>query len=92
MIYPLNRYLVVVPIDNEEESSSTVLIPEGVSIKASAFCLVELVEPNASSSLRKGMKLVAQSHLLERAEIAGNTYYLLLENHVVGFLGNHEED
>ena len=76
MIYPTNRYLVVAPIEHE----------------ASAFCLVELVEPNAGSSLRKGMKLIAQSHLLERAEIAGNTYYLLLENHVVGFLGGHEKD
>ena len=92
MIYPTNRYLVVAPIEQEEENSSTVLIPEGVSIKASAFCLVELVEPNAASSLNKGMKLIAQSHLLERAEIAGNTYYLLLENHVVGFLGGHEKD
>ncbi len=87
MLYPLNKYLVVKPVEEEEkENSSVVLIPEGVVIKTSSFCLVELVEPNVNSTLRAGMKLVAQNHLLERAEIAGNTYYLLLENHVVGFL------
>ncbi len=92
MLYPLNKYLVVKPIqDNEKDNHSTVLIPDGVDIKKSTFCLVELVEPNVNSTLRAGMKLVTQSHLLESAEIAGNTYYLLLENYVVGFLGASEE-
>ena len=87
MLYPLNKYLVVKPVEEEEqENSSVVLITEGVDIKTSAFCLVELVEQNVNSTLRADMKLVAQNHILERAEIAGNTYYLLLENHVVGFL------
>ena len=92
MLYPLNKYLVVEPVkEAEKDSHSTVLIPEGVDIKTSSFCLVTLVEPNVNSNLRPGMKLVTQSHLLETAEIAGNTYYLLLENYVVGFLGAPEE-
>ena len=91
MIDPLNKYLVVRPLAREEESLTMVLIPEGVEVNTSAFCLVELLEASPGSTLKRGMKLVASTHMLERAEIAGNTYYLLLENYVVGSLRGQEE-
>ena len=91
MLYPLNKYLVVEPVCEEEQDKSTVLIPDGVELKStSPFCAVKLLEPNMNSNLRSGMTLVAPSHMVEKAEIHGRLYYLLLESQVVGFMGEDE--
>jgi len=91
MLFPVNRYLVVEPIEQDsEKNSSTVLVPDGIEMKTPRFSLVKLVEANSESSLLPGMSLLALSHMLENAEVNGKTYYLLLENQVVGFLGDDE--
>ena len=91
MLYPLNKYLAVEPVCEEEEDKSTVLVPEGVELKnTSPFCTVRLLEPNINSTLRSGMMLVAPSHMVEKVEIQDRTYYLLLESQVVGFIGDDE--
>ena len=92
MLYPLNKYLVVEPIeDSKQEDQPTVLLPEGVDLKSSSpFCTVKLVEPNVTSTLRAGMTLVVHSHMIEKAEIGNQSYYLLLEGQVIGFMGDDE--
>ena len=87
MLYPLNKYLVVEPIE-EIKKESGILVPEGVSIDNSVFKLVEVIEPHADSKLRVGMKILVPSHMVEQADFFGETYYLVLENHVVGFIGD----
>ncbi len=84
MLYPLNKYLVVNPLE-ETESTSGVLIPEDVKINTSAFKLVEVVEPHCTSQLNTGMKVLVPSHMIEEACFFGETYYLVTENNVVGF-------
>tara|TARA_R110000851_G_scaffold238906_1_gene391654 strand:+ start:142 stop:423 length:282 start_codon:yes stop_codon:yes gene_type:complete len=92
MLYPLNKYLVVEPLEEDQvENQPTVLLPAGVDLKKTTpFCTMKLVEPNANSSLRAGMTLVAHSHMVEEAEIGDRVYYLLLESQVVGFIGDNE--
>ena len=84
MLYPLNKYLVVEPIE-ETKTDTGVLVPEGVSIESGAFKLVKILEPHAASQLRSDMQVLVPSHMLEEATFSGKTYYLVTENNVVGF-------
>ena len=84
MLYPLNKYLVVKPVE-EIKTNSGVLVPEDIDINTSAFKLVEVLEPSSTSQLCSGMKVVVPSHMIEEATFSGKTYYLVTENNVLGF-------
>ena len=92
MIYPLNRYLTVKLIEQKkEEETSQILLPEVCYENSpSAYMLVEVVEQHAESKLRPGMRLIAPRSSVEVVDLGGETYYLLLENHAMGFLGKVE--
>ncbi len=83
MLYPLNKYLVVEPIE-ETKTSSGVLVPENISIDTSTFKLVKIIQVHTASELHPGMKVLVPSHMIEEATFSGKTYYLLTENNVVG--------
>ena len=87
-LYPLNRYLTVRPIEKKEEGGQpTVLVPESYYEESpSAYVVVEVLEANIDSKLKEGMWLLAPTSSVEVAEFHGQTHYLLLENHVMGFL------
>ena len=88
-LYPLNRYLTVRLVDRNEEKQeqSTVLVPDGYYEETpSAYVVAEVLEANIDSKLKEGMWLLAPTSAVETAEIHGQTHYLLLENHVMGFL------
>ena len=84
MLYPLNKYLVVEPIE-EVKKQSGVLVPEGVSVEESNFKLVKVLQPNVGSRLNTGMRVLVPTHMVEEASFFGEQYYLVTENHVVGF-------
>ena len=84
MFYPLNKYLVVKPID-EVKKQSGILVPEGVDVDNSTFKLVQVVQPNLDSKLNIGMKVLVPTPMMEEASFFGEQYYLVTENHVVGF-------
>ena len=84
MLYPLNKYLVVEPIE-EVKKQSGVLVPEGVDVETSVFKLVKIVQPNIDSRLNPGMRILVPTHMIEEASFFGEQYYLVTENHVVGF-------
>lgn len=93
MLFPVNKYLVVEPIEEDSDPGApTVLVPPDVELAASRFISVKLVEANMGSSLRTGMTLVAHRHMLEEVALNGKTYYLLPESQVVGFLGKTNEN
>jgi|TARA_Y100000310_G_C20494864_1_gene721039 hypothetical protein len=85
VLYPLNKYLVVEPIE-EVKKQSGILVPEGIDIDNSPFKLVKIIEPHIDSKLKSNMKILVSSHMIEQADFFGETYYLVLENHVVGFI------
>ena len=84
MLYPLNKYLVVEPIE-EVKKQSGVLVPAGVDVDTSTFKLVKVTQPNVDSKLNIGMKILVPTHMIEEASFFGEQYYLVTENHVVGF-------
>ena len=91
MLFPLNKYLVVQPI-NEQKKDFGFLVPEDVDVEASQYKLVQLIEPHSESNLRAGTRLVVPTHTIEEVDFFENKYYLVLENYVVGFFEEiHEE-
>jgi len=84
MLKPVNRYLVVEPIE-EHVRDSGVLIPNDVVLDLSVYKAVNLLVPNDETSWPVGTRLLAPSHMIEEVSFLGEKYYLLLENHVMGY-------
>ena len=88
MLRPLNRYLVVEPIKNSQEDSNTpykILIPNDVEINNLRFTLATLITTHPKSELETGIQLVMPTHVIEEVCFSDKKYYLVLENHVMGF-------
>ena len=89
MLVPLNKYVTVEPVD-EDKTDTGVLIPQGVKIDNNPFKVVDVIKVSAGSALESGMRVVVPSHMVETTSFFGQTHYLILENHVVGYLKNSE--
>ena len=95
MLEPLNRYLVVEMVEeNKQKRTSSVFVPEDVEVDDSKFKLVNLVKPCVDSSfcrLGPNTKLIVPSHMIEKVVVSNKDYYLILENHVMGFFKSEDE-
>ena len=84
MLKPLNKYLVIDPIE-EYVRDSGVIIPDDVKIEDSAYKTAILLTANADSELIHGSKLLVPTHMIEEVAFSGKKYYLVLENCVMGY-------
>ena len=84
---PYNRHLLVQPIESGEEGqdASSILLPEGYSAKP-AHCAVLLQDSAEDCTLKAstGDKLLVNATMLDEISVEGDTYYLILENYVLG--------
>ena len=84
MLRPLNKHLVVAPVE-EVKTETGVLVPQGAQVSKNPYKLVEIIEVHENSSLKNGHCVVVPSHMVEEVSFYGKTHYLVLENHVVGY-------
>ena len=89
MLRPLNKYLTVERAERQE-NKTTVILPEDEVLDKPAFCAVKLVSVPPESSLSPGLTLVVPQHMVEEVVINNTTYYLVLENSVVGYIEENE--
>ena len=93
---PVNKYVLVLPLEEEEEENkSSVLIPEGVIIQNdSPHAVVELIEANPLSewTQRIGSFLVTSRHSIETFVFQDCTYYLLPESHIIAFFDKDSDE
>ena len=88
---PLNRMLLVEPLDNkvEEDQKSTFYLPEDVAT-SKEFEIVSLLDAAKDSKfvdlLADSVELVVEGHMLRKVKVNNETFYLVLENHVLGIL------
>ena len=89
MLYPLNRYVTVKPLHREEEEDqSPVLVPDGYyEDTPSAYMMVEVVHPHKESKLKEGLHILVPRSSIETVELCDGKYYLVLESHVMAFIG-----
>ena len=87
MLQPLNKYLVVSPIEEEEEDNDVrILLPKDVTLKTFRHSAVEVVATHRDSELKNGMKLLVPTSSVEEASFLGASYHIVPEHHVIGFL------
>ena len=95
MLEPLNRFLVIEVVEEkQQEKTSNVFLPEDVEVDDSKFKLVNLIKSSASSKfqdLDPNTKLIVPSHMIEKVVVSNKDYYLILENHVMGFFKSEDE-
>ena len=87
---PVNRMLLVDPVDNDKEGKKpTFYLPDDVAT-SKEFEIVSLIDAAEDSKfvdfLPLGVELVVEGHMLRKVDVGDKTFYLVLENHVLGVL------
>ena len=89
MLNPRNRHLLVIPQDEEEqEEDRAVLLPENYRKPQSPFAAgsVLAVAPDVSQLLMAGDTLMVERSMLKEVTFEGETFYLVLENYILGIV------
>ena len=89
MLNPRNRHLLVIPQDaQEEEEQRAVLLPENYRKPQSPYVAVAVlaVAPDVSQLLMAGDTLVVERSMLKEVTFEGETFYLVLENYILGIV------
>ncbi len=89
MLNPRNRHLLVVPQDErEQEEERTVLLPENYRKPQSPYATVSVfsVAPDVAQHLMAGDTLVVERSMLKEVPFEGETFYLVLENYILGIV------
>ena len=89
MLNPRNRHLLVIPQDEEEQDEErAVLLPENYRKPQSPYAVVSVlsVAPDVSQLLMAGDTLVVERSMLKEVTFEGETFYLVLENYILGIV------
>ena len=87
---PVNNYLVVKTIEDEDDSGITVLLPQDYRAVESPFAVVEVVGCSGESGTLwgTGLQIVVEAHMLRDIQHNGETFTVIKENHVIGILSD----
>ena len=86
---PTNRHILVsIMQDDSEENKSLIYLPEDYK-KAEAryaLCSVSAVSGDSKffNSLKKADTVVVDRTMIQKIEVKGNEFYLILENYILG--------
>ena len=86
---PLNRHLLVRPIEEErEKEDSVIVLPTDYEKPLAPYVVAELIDfaPDCQKEHVVGSTVVLERRMLNTLEIHGKTYYLVLENYLFGRL------
>ena len=91
MIEPVNRYILVEPIEEEiQDEQKGFLLPDDYQKPANPHkvCEVVLANPTNPLGLSPGERIVVESHMVQEIRVGGEMNYLIQENYVIGVLFN----
>ena len=85
---PVNNYLVVKTVEDDDDTGITVLLPQDYRAVESPFAVVEVVGCSGESGTiwGTGLEIVVEAHMLRDIEHNGETFTVIKENHVIGIL------
>ncbi len=90
---PCNRHLLILPLEETEEDTSSILLPEEFKPSPAfiaAKVLAQADDCKIINDLPPNTKVVCNNSMVEEVKIDEETYYLLLENYVMGLILNEE--
>jgi len=83
-VNPKNRHLLVDLIEEEQDDSSTVLLPDDYRpMKEFTTAKVLALDPAVSESFSEGTLVVAETQMFKKLAIEGKEYYLLQANYAL---------
>ena len=88
---PVNNYLYVRTVEDNEPEDSGILLPQDYRSVESPFAVVELRQAHTTSNnvlWAFGLRLVVEAHMLRDIEHNGQTFTVIKENHVIGILSD----
>ena len=88
---PVGRYLLVEPIEIKTKKSKTakVLVPDSYNEKSAPrfkMCRVVKVGSDCNSQVVANTLAVIENSMVERVDVLENTFFIILENHIVGLV------
>ena len=89
MFKPCNRYLLVEKTTQPSEAEILIALPEGTFKNESRFekVVVKALATDVRPPLAVGNEVVVLSHMIEEVDFDNQVAYLVLENHVLGIVG-----
>jgi co-chaperonin GroES (HSP10) len=96
---PQNRYILVQTQAQGDAENTGVLLPEGYSLPKDKYVMATVLDSAEdckreavynSVIYQKGSKVVVDASMVESVSVLGETYEIVLENYVVGFMDNNE--
>jgi len=96
--YPCNRHLLLESIEEESEkdvmTTPRVLVPEGYTptVKEFQAYVVTEISPDCSVSAFPGDIVVVENGMVREVNFEGETYTIILENYVCGYLSDEDEN
>ena len=84
---PFNRHILIKPVvEKKKEKATLVVLPSDYKKPESPYQLAEVLElsDDCKVELSSGDKIVFEKRTLQKIEIHGELYYLILENYIYG--------
>ena len=90
---PVNRHILIEKEAPPEVEKSKVLIPIDYKPKSDKYIKVKVLKAADTCLIHvyRGDRLVVREPFIEEITIEGETFYLVLENHIMGVL-KHEKN
>ena len=87
---PVNNYLWVRTVADDEAGESGILLPQDYRAVESPFAVVEVVSCSGENGTiwGAGLQLVVEAHMLRDIQHNGETFTVIKENHVIGILSD----
>ena len=86
MLIPLNRYILIEPIEEREKEDVVLHLPDELEKKIPYAIYKILNFSNISLDIKIGDKILVENHMVEKIKIEDNVFYLILENYIKGIL------
>ena len=90
---PTHRHILVKrKEETQEKEESLVLVPEDYKARLDDYVRVTVIQASDKCTIpvRCGDELVIRDAFVEELLLDGNTFYLVLENHVMGIIKNEQ--
>ena len=90
---PTNRHILIQKNEILPEEDSIVLLPDDYKPKVEEYVKVRILKiaDNCAIEALPGDELVVREAFIEEISLDGKTFYLVLENHVMGVIENEED-
>tara|TARA_R100001510_G_C7646578_1_gene203859 strand:- start:292 stop:612 length:321 start_codon:yes stop_codon:yes gene_type:complete len=97
---PVNRHLTIIPHVKKNETNSGVLVPDDFELEEDRFITATVLEvsPDCSAPLQKlrghssPKQIIVERSMVEEINLNDKSYYVVLENYVLGILRGFNEN